>query len=115
MRARQAKKLASRIPPEHVGRDRYRRLWRKLYRAGPRWWPVIVPAWMPDQLYGRDPFEELDDAFEELHESCYRCVGTGRIHDCGEDTRNCLDPDDVEIDGIPCPDCDGAGSVPSEW
>lgn len=41
-------------------------------------------------------------------EPCGFCGGAGGWHDCGEDTCNCLDPD--ELNDF-CTDCDGEG----EW
>lgn len=39
-------------------------------------------------------------------ESCWQCLGGGGVHNCGEDTCACLDPD--ELNEI-CEECDGEG------
>jgi hypothetical protein len=52
--------------------------------------------------HGRDA---CDDGIDD--EWCQRCGGDGFIHDCGEDTCCCANPD--EDDCYPCPDCGGTG------
>lgn len=38
-------------------------------------------------------------------ESCWRCMGEGGEHDCGDDTCCCLNP----AINIPCEECNGQG------
>lgn len=40
-------------------------------------------------------------------QDCYVCDGEGTIHDCGEDTCSCLDPETQ--DRVECYECNGEG------
>lgn len=54
--------------------------------------------------------ESPEDCYdlESDDDCCPTCWGDGYIHDCGEDTCCCANPD--EDDCYPCPDCGGTGS-----
>lgn len=46
-----------------------------------------------------------------MGEPCYKCMGEGGWHDCGEDCCCCLDPE--EITHV-CDECHGTGKLGSE-
>jgi hypothetical protein len=48
---------------------------------------------------------------EEEWVSCWKCMGDGGWHDCGEDTC-CCDP--VDLDVTVCEVCDGEGGWDAE-
>lgn len=66
---------------------------------------------MPDQPRPQDdnPADPLswDDGWDEDGEPCYKCMGDGYYHDCGEDTCCCANPDVDDV--YPCEDCRGTG------
>ena len=39
-------------------------------------------------------------------ETCWKCMGEGGFHECGEDTCACLAPDDLDVI---CAECHGEG------
>lgn len=47
--------------------------------------------------------------FESDPEPCDYCDGEGVIHDCGEDTCCCANPDEDDL--YPCPECGGNGAL----
>ena len=51
--------------------------------------------------------EELDDPWDDYDGTCQECGGDGFIHDCGDDSCCCLDPD--EDDCFFCEACGGSG------
>ena len=42
-------------------------------------------------------------------ECCWSCHGEGWIHDCGEDTCCCANPEEDDI--YPCEECGGSGEL----
>lgn len=53
---------------------------------------------------GTEPFDDGDD--------CWKCMGDGGWHDCGDDCCPCLDPSDVESpDWVACDECNGEGRI----
>lgn len=63
---------------------------------------------MDDRDLGDEPKLELCETChnEQDWRQCYECGGTGfSSHDCGEDSCNCLYPED----NVPCDTCQGAG------
>lgn len=53
--------------------------------------------------------ESPEDAYDFPSDDdvCDHCWGEGYLHDCGEDTCCCANPD--EDDCYPCDDCGGSG------
>jgi hypothetical protein len=50
-----------------------------------------------------------------MTEPCWKCLGVGGWHDCGEDCCACLDPDDeLGPYWIECDICDGLGELEEE-
>ncbi len=48
-----------------------------------------------------------DDCGDSGWEECWECAGVGWVHDCGEDTCCCADPDEQDV--YECEACDGEG------
>lgn len=50
-----------------------------------------------------------------MGENCWKCMGVGGWHDCGEDTCCCLAPEDEDGEfWNECDECDGLGELVTE-